>query len=109
MVFYDEFNLYGRAARDFASTSCCEQMVTEPTHIDGEVPDLVLTDVPDVVGVRVGLPVGTSHHSAVIMAVPLLVYRQEFYLKNSVDWELVREDAKGLNWNEIIRCPCPVL
>ena len=26
----------------------------EPTHIDGRVLDLVLTDVPDVVGVRVG-------------------------------------------------------
>ena len=26
--------LHGRAARDFASSSGCEQMVTEPTHID---------------------------------------------------------------------------
>ena len=25
------------------------------------------------------------------------VYRQEVYLKNSVDWELVRGDLKGLN------------
>ena len=26
-----------------------------------------------------------------------------------MDWELVRGDVKGLNWNRIIRSPCPVL
>ena len=29
-------------------------------------------------------------------------------LKNSVNWELVREDVNGLAWNEMIRIPCPV-
>ena len=43
-------NLHGRAARDFASSSGCEQMVTELTHIDGGVLDLVLTDVPMLMG-----------------------------------------------------------
>ena len=42
-------NLHGSAARDFVSSSGCEQMVTEPTHIDGGVLALVLTDFPDVV------------------------------------------------------------
>ena len=78
-------------ARDFASSSGCEQMVTEPTHIDGGVLDLVLTDVPDVVGAQVIMPVGTSDHRIVFIDVVLeqpiscLVYRQEVYLKNSVD------------------------
>ena len=31
----------------------CEQMVTEPTHIDERGLDFVLVDVPDVVGIRV--------------------------------------------------------
>ena len=35
-----------------------------------------------------------------------LVYRQGIYLKNSVDWEPVGEDVKGLNWNGINRSPC---
>ena len=39
-------NLQGGAARDFASLSDCEQMVTGPTRIDGGVLDLVQTDVP---------------------------------------------------------------
>ena len=40
-------------------------MVTEPAHIDEGVLDLVLTDVPDVIGIRVGAPVETSDHNAV--------------------------------------------
>ena len=34
---YSSTNWYGRVARDFASSSGCEQMVTEPTHINGGV------------------------------------------------------------------------
>ena len=29
--------------------------------------------------------------------------RREVYLENSVDWELVKGDAKSINRNEIIR------
>ena len=89
-------------------------MVTEPTHIDGKVLDLVLTDVPDIVGVRVGSTVGTSDHIAIFIdvvldqAIPHLACRQEVYLKNSVNWELVRVYMKVLNWNGIIRFPCLV-
>ena len=84
-------NLHCRAARNFALLSACEHLVTEPTHIDGEVLDWVLTDVPGVEGVRVGSPVGTSDHSAIFIDVVLeqpffhLVYRQEVYLKHPVD------------------------
>ena len=62
-------------------------MVTEPTHFDEGVLDLVVMDIPDVVGVRGGLPVGTSDHNAIFMDVvleqPILhfVCRQEVYLK----------------------------
>ena len=69
---------------------------------------------PDFVGVPVGSPFWTSDHSAVFIdvvleqTVPHLVCRQEVYLKNSVDWELVRGDVKSLDWNEIIRSPCSV-
>ena len=39
---------------------------------------------------------------------PHLLCSQEVYLKNSVDCELVRGDVKCLDWNEIIKTPCPV-
>ena len=47
-------NLHNRATYDFVSSLGCEQIATEPTHIDGGV----LTEVPDAVGVRFGSPVG---------------------------------------------------
>ena len=50
--------LHGRAALDYASSSGCEQMGAEPTHIDVGVPGLVLTSVHDLVEVRVDSPVG---------------------------------------------------
>ena len=70
---------------------------------------MVLTDVPDVVAVRVSSSVVNSDHSVVFIDVVLVqpilhqVCRQEVYPKNSVDWELIRGDVKGLNWNEFIR------
>ena len=72
--------------------SGCEQMVTELTHIDGEVFDLGLTVVSDLVEVRIRSPLGMiSNHSAVFIDVvlnqliPHLVCRQEVYLNNLVD------------------------
>ena len=84
-------NLHGRAVRDFVSLSACEQTVTKNTHIDGGVLGLVLTDIPDVIGVRVGSPIGSSNHITVFIDVileqhiPHLVSRQEAFLNNSVD------------------------
>ena len=68
--------------------------MTEPTHIDEGVPDLMLTNVPDLVEVRSGSLVGTSDHSAIFtdamleQPIPHLVCRQEVYLRNSLDFEL---------------------
>ena len=92
--------VHARASLDFASSSGCEQMVTEPTHTDGGVLYLVLTDVHDLVKVRVGSSVGTSDRSAIFIYVlleqpiPYSVCRQELYLKNSGDWELIRGDLR---------------
>ena len=70
-------------------------MVTEPTHISGGILDLVLTDVLDLVGVRVRSAILTLDHNAVVIDAVLeqpishLVCRQEVYLfyiqVNSVD------------------------
>ena len=51
--------VHGRAALDYVSSSGYEQMVMEPTHVDGGLPDLVLISVHDLVAVRVSSPVGT--------------------------------------------------
>ena len=59
-------SVHDRAVLDIASSSGCEQMVTEPTHIDGGMFDLALTDIY-ALEVRVGSPVGASDHSAIFM------------------------------------------
>ena len=56
--------VHGRAVLDFVSSSGCEQTATEPTYIDRGVVELIVTDVHDLVGIRVGLPIGTSDHRA---------------------------------------------
>ena len=57
--------LQGMAARDFSSSSGYKQMVTKPTHTDGKLVDLLLTDDPDVVGALVDSPVGAYDESAI--------------------------------------------
>ena len=61
--------MHGRTALCCTSSSGCEQMITELTHIDGDILDLEL--VPNVVEVRVGLPVGALDHRAVFIDVML--------------------------------------
>ena len=51
---------HGRDALDFCNLSGCEQLVYCPTHIAGNRLDFVMTDVPDIVDVFVGTPLGTS-------------------------------------------------
>ena len=48
-------------------------------------------------------------HQTIVLEQPTshLVCGQEVYLKNSVDWKLVRGDVNGFDLNEIIRFPCP--
>ena len=64
-------------------------MVTKSTQVDGGGLDLVLTDVSDLVGSRIGSPVGTSDHSVIFIGIvqeqPIhhLVCRHEVYLNNS--------------------------
>ena len=55
-------NSHGRSARDFSDMADCRQMVVDPTHRDGGVLDLVLTDVPDLCEVVTGCSLGRSDH-----------------------------------------------
>ena len=56
--------VHGRGALGFESLSGYEQMVTKPTHIDGGVLDLLLTDARDLVEVPIDSLIETSDYSA---------------------------------------------
>ena len=57
-------NRHGVAAFDFATVSGCYQLVVGPTHARGGTLDLLMTDVPDLVGISVVAPKGNSDHSS---------------------------------------------
>ena len=92
-------NLQCRATHDFASSLGRNQ---EPTHIDERVLDLLLTDVPEGFGLARIFETQTKDavfygcYIVLEQLIPYLVCRQEVYLKNSMDWELVRGGVKGL-------------
>ena len=65
-------------------------MVTEPTHRDEGVPDLVLTDIPDVIVVWVDSSVGTSDLSAIFI---------DIVLKQSIPYLVCRQEVSG-SWLE---------
>ena len=66
-------NRHGVAALDFATVSCCDQlvMVIGPTHARGRTLDLLMTDVPDLVQVAVVAPLGSSDQSSLSIAISL--------------------------------------
>ena len=57
-------NSHGVAAFDFAIVSSCNQLVVGPTHARGEILNLLMTDVPDLIQVAVVAPIGDSAHSS---------------------------------------------
>ena len=58
----DRTDAHGRAAYDFVSVTNCSQLVRGPTHTDGGTLDLVMSDVPELIDVVVGSPIGGSDH-----------------------------------------------
>ena len=56
--------VHGVAAFDFPTVSGCDQLVVGPTHARGGTLDLLMTDVPDLVGFAVVAPIGNSDHSS---------------------------------------------
>ena len=107
-------NSYGVAAFDFATVSGCDQLVVGPTHARGEILDLLMTDVPDLIRVAVVAPIGNSDHSslsAVIstaQAVPNLCVSRKVFLKQQVNWNTVCGSMRDLPWRYIWSSDNPV-
>ena len=97
----------GVAAFDFATVSCCDQLVVGPTHARGGTLDLLMTDVPYLVRVSIVAPIGNSDHfflSVVIsmaQAVPNLFVSTKVFLKHQVNWNTVCGAKQDLPWRNI--------
>ena len=81
-------NSHGVAAFDFATVSCCDQLVVGPTYARGGIVDLLMTDVSDLIQVAVVAPIGNSDHSSLwvviskAQAVPNLCVSRKVFLKH---------------------------
>ena len=82
---------------------CC------PTHIAGNRLDLVMADVPDIVDVFVGTPLGTSDHSFVCCMLCVEQSVSEYnvrcttFLKHHTNWDSVRSAVWSFK-RSIISC-----
>ena len=92
---------------DFCNLSGCKQLVCCPTHIAGNRLDLVMTDVPDIVDVIVGTPLGTSDQCFVScvcrveQSVPEYNIRRTVFLKHRTNWDNVRCAVRSFTWSSI--------
>ena len=82
---------HGFDAPDISNLSGCEQLVCGPTHIAGNRLDLVMTDVPDIVDVVVGTPLGTSDQCFVSCVLceqsePEYNVRSSAFLQHHTNW-----------------------
>ena len=88
-------------------TSCCDQLVIGPTHACGRTLDLLMTDVPDLVQVAVGAPLGSSDQSSLSIAIslaqaiPNLYFSRRVLLKHRVNCTPIWDAISVLPWRSI--------
>ena len=102
-------DMHGRSALEFCTSSACEQLITEPTHKNGNRLDLVFTDVPAIVNAKVSEFIGSSDHCAIEMVVSVNQYipnatiEKRIWLKSRANWDAVDEACRALNISETIQ------
>ena len=85
-----------------------------PTHARGGTPDLLMTDVPDLVRVSVVGPLGSSDHSSLsisismVQAIPNFCVSRRVLLKHRVHWTAVCVAIGVLPWRSIWSADNPV-
>ena len=108
---------HGRDALGFCNLLGCDLLGRCPTHIAGNRLDLVMTDVPDIVDVVVGTPLGNSDHcfvSCVFLveqSVSEYNVRSTLFLKHRTNWVSVRGSGavRSFTWNTILRSADPLV
>ena len=99
-------NHHGVAALDFAMY-CSDQLVIDPTHGNGGTPDLLTTDVPDLVQMSVVAPLGNTDHSSLStansmsLAINNLHVSMKVFLKRRVSSTAVCAAMRDLPWRNI--------
>ena len=106
---------HGRDAIEFCNLFGCGQLVLCPTHIAGNILDRVMTDIPNIVDVVVGGPLGTSDRcfaSCVLRIeqfVPEYNVRSTVFLKHRTNCKSFRSTARGFTWSTILKSVDPLV
>ena len=107
-------DLHGRSALEFCTSSACDQLITEPTHKNGNRLDLVFTDVPAIVNAKVCEFIGSSDHCAIEMIVAVNQYipnatiEKTIWLKSRANWDAIDEACRVFNISECIQDQHPM-
>ena len=107
-------DMHGRSALEFSAASSCEQLISEPTHINGNRLDLVFTDVPTIVNAKVCDFIGTSDHCAIEMSISVNQYipnatiEKLVWLKSRANWDAIDQECSILNISEAIHDDHPM-
>ena len=87
--------------------SGCDQLVVSPTHARSGIPDLLMTDVPDLIQVAVVAPIGNSDHSShsavnsTAQDISNFCVSRKVFLKDKVNWNTVCGAMRDLPWRNI--------
>ena len=88
-----------------ASDNMLEQLVKFPTHLKGNILDLVLTNIPErVTEVEEVGRLGSSDHMAILTKVitgPRRIDNAVRYLCGRADWKAMEADLSNKNWEEL--------
>ena len=99
-------NRYGVTTFYFANVSRCDQLVVGSTHARYGTPDLLMTDIHDLVPVPAVAPIGNADHSSlsvvisISQAVPNLYVRNMFF-HHGINWNAVCGVIQDLPWRNI--------
>ena len=105
---------HGYDVLDFCNLWGCVQLVGYPTLIAGNKLDLLMMDVPDIMNVFFGTPLGTSDHcfvSCVLQvdqSVPEYNIRSTVFLKHCTNWDSVRCAVRSFTWSIILKSADPL-
>ena len=97
----------GRAAFDFATLSGTDQVISGPTHREGNCLDLLFTDVPGLVSASIGTPVGRSDHCLiscdikVVQNISNITISKKVYIKSRANWDTISGDIANISWPQI--------
>ena len=105
---------HGHDTLYFCNLLGCKQLVHCPTHIAGNRLDLVMTDVPDIVDVFVGTPLGTSDHCFVSCVLwvkqSVLEYNigSTVFLKHRTNLDNVCCTVRSFTWSTSLKSADPL-